>query len=188
VVSDVSFPELMARVRGGDQDAMAAVVGRFTRRLLALARGRLARRKADPEDILQSVFRSFFDRYAVGQFEVESWDSLWGLLALITVRKCGHHVEYCQATCRDVGREHSPPAGWEALARDPTPAQAAMLTEVLERLLAGLHERERPILLLSLQGYSAGEVSAAVGRSERTVFRVLERVRKKLHRMHGGEG
>ena len=76
---------------------------------------------------------------------------------------------------RDVRREASPPADadWEALgrllARDPTPPEAATLTDLLEHLLQGLKEREREILVLHLQGYTQDEISARVGRAERTV-------------------
>ena len=44
------------------------------------------RQKVDPEDVVQSAFRSFFTRQAAGQFDVASWDDLWGLLVVITVR------------------------------------------------------------------------------------------------------
>jgi len=36
-----------------------------------------------------------------------------------------------------------------------------------------------------LQGHTAPEISTQVGRTERTVQRVLQRVKKKLVRIHG---
>ena len=127
--------------------------------------------------------------------EVDSWDNLWGLLACITLRKCGHRIKYFQAARRDVLREVSPTPlpdergmGWEAVAHDPTPAEAAILTETLEKVLAGLHERERPIVVLKLQGYTPAEISAQIGRSERTISRALRRVRKILDAMHADQG
>ena len=47
------------------------------------------RRQVDPEDVVQALFRSFFDRQAAGQFELENWNSLWSLLVRIAVRKGG---------------------------------------------------------------------------------------------------
>ena len=47
--------------------------------------------------------------------EVGSWDSLWGLLTVITLRKCSERAAYYRAQCRDVAREVSaPPAGEDA--------------------------------------------------------------------------
>jgi RNA polymerase sigma-70 factor (ECF subfamily) len=188
--ADDSFAELMARLRNRDDAAAAAVFHRYAARLIALARSRLGqevRQKVDPEDVLQSVYRSFFERQRGGQFEVEGWDSLWSMLALITLRKCANQVAHFRAACRDVRREvaagpDADPAG-EAPAGDPSPSEAAVLTEVVEQLLSGLEPRDREIVTLHLQGYSIPEISARVGWAERTVHRALERVRKLLRRM-----
>ncbi|HEV3204350.1 MAG TPA: sigma-70 family RNA polymerase sigma factor [Gemmataceae bacterium] len=192
---DPCFDELMARLRKGDQDAATEIFNRFTRQLITLARSRLdqlLRQKLDPEDVLQSVYRSFFDRHAQGQYDFQNWDTLWGILTLITIRKCGHRLEYYRAACRDIQREIADPlapditgTGWDAVARDPTPAEAAQLTETIEQLMAGLTDRERDMVSLRLQGHTAPEISTQVGRTERTVQRVLQRVKKKLVRIHG---
>src|SRR5579884_352482 len=131
--SQSSFADLMARLRAGEDRAASQVFQRFVARLIVLARGRLSgrlRQKVDAEDVLQSVFHSFFARYADGQFVLHDWDSLWGLLTSITLRKCARHAEHFQAARRDVRREAAPPAEgtWEAWARDPTPEEAAFLT------------------------------------------------------------
>lgn len=188
---DKSFDEVMARLRGGDEAAAAQVFRRFAQRLVALARSRLQplmRQKVDPEDVLQSVFHSFFTRYAGGQFDLKSWDNLWTLLTVITLRKCGRRVGYFRAARRDARREAAVSplesgTGWEAVARDPTPSQAAMLAEIVEHLLRGLEGRERQILVLSLQGRTVAEISTEVGCTGRTVRRVLTRVRDRLERM-----
>jgi RNA polymerase sigma-70 factor (ECF subfamily) len=183
-----TFPELMQRLRAGDDRAAALIFHEFARRLVGLARSRLdavMARKTDPESVVQSVFLSFFARQAEGRFELTDWDSLWGLLARITVRKCGHRIQHYRAARRDVGRETAPAAdessaSWEAIARDPTPSEAAALTETVEQLLAELNERDRQILVLSLQGSSVPEISERVGYTERTVYRVLGWVRQRL--------
>jgi RNA polymerase sigma-70 factor (ECF subfamily) len=189
---DDSFDGIINRLRSRDDSAAAAVFHRFAHRLIALARKRLdetARRKEDPEDVVQSVFRSFFARFDDNQFEFASWDSLWTVLTLMTVRKCANRMEYLHAACRDVRREVSresfpaSPATWEMLATDPTPSQAAVLTEIMEQLMQGLAAPDRDIISLQLQGYTIPEMSAHTGRSERTVSRILERARKRLCRM-----
>lgn len=197
MAQDLVFNELMDRLRGGDQDAAREIFTRFANRLIGLARTRLdppTRQKVDSEDVVQSVFRSFFARYADGQFDLGNWDNLWSMLTVITLRKCGHHIEHFHAACRDVQRELAAPPvtddshrSWQAIAREPMPSEAAMLAELVEQLMNRLDERERQMLSLSLQGYSVPEISAQVDRTERTVQRVLERVRKRLARMRAGD-
>ena len=96
---------------------------------------------------------------------------------------------YHRAECRDIAREASSPRGDEAalgpepFGREPTPLEAAMLSETIEQLLAGLDEEERPVLELSLQGYTTREISERLGRAERTVRLLREGVRHRLERM-----
>ena len=190
---DPAFADLMERLRGGDSGAAREVFRRFAQRLIGLARSRLdsqLRQKLDPEDVMQSVFRSFFRRQADGGLNADNWDRLWSLLAVITLRKCGHHADFFHAGSRDVRREEIPPgvdaaAAWEAIAREPRPDEVAMLTETVENLLRGLEPRDRAILEATLQGASVAEVSRQVGFSERTVERVLERIRQKLEGQRG---
>jgi hypothetical protein len=45
------------------------------------------RHLADPKDVVQSVYKSFFFRLGDGNLDVAYWNRLWDLLALINVRK-----------------------------------------------------------------------------------------------------
>jgi len=188
-----SFQGAMGRLRAGDQDAARELFERFVERLTALAGSRLSakmRRKVDPEDVVLSVFRGFFDRQAADQYQVPDWERLWGLLAAITIHKCQHVVEHYQAACRDVSAEDSvqrPPdesgAGWDVVARDPTPAQVAIFDETIVSLLHEFDERNGQIFLLVLQGWSIEEISNEIPCSERTARRVLDRVRLRLEEL-----
>lgn len=169
-----------------------AAFERFTRRLIGLARAHLDVRlqhKIEPEDVVQSVYRSFYVRYGEELTPAQGIEGLWPLLTLITVRKCADRVRYYQAERRNIAREAGPAPEdrlqpWqEAAGREPTPEHAAVLAETLENLLAGLDADERPIIELSLQGYSTQEVSERLGRAERSVRRLRERVRKQLERL-----
>jgi RNA polymerase sigma-70 factor (ECF subfamily) len=192
-----SFAQLMNRLRDHDQDAATAVFRRFADRLIALARARLdprTRRKVDPEDVVQSAYRSFFTRYDAGRIDVATWDELWSLLTVITVRKCANQVAHFRAQCRDVAGEIAADAradAWDALGaaidREPTASEAAMLVETVEQLLRGLDCDDRSIIELSLQGYSVTEISAQLGFAERTVRRLRERVKRRLQRMPAAE-
>lgn len=187
--ADESFTELMARLREGDDEAAAAVFRHFVRRLIAFTRGQLdtwVRLKTDPEDVVQSVYKSFFARYEAGQFAVADWDGLWGLLTRIAVRKCVNRVHFWQAARRESSREVSlssgeiSPEGNQLRAREPTPAEAAALTETLEQLMQGLPAFDREVLVLHLQGHDVPAISTQVARSERTVRRALEVARLRL--------
>ena len=167
-----------------------AVFEQFSRRLIGLARvhldGRL-KHKVDPEDVVQSAYKSFLLRYGDGALAAEGWDGLWGLLTLITIRKCADRARYYEADCRNVGREVGASSGsgsaplWLAAAgREPTPDEAVVLAEIVEDLLGRLGGDERMIVELSLQGYSTLEISEQTGRAERSVRRLRERVRKHL--------
>jgi RNA polymerase sigma-70 factor (ECF subfamily) len=173
----------MVRLQIGDDEAAQRVFERFGQRLIALARSRLdgrVRQKVDPEDVIQSVWKSFFLRQAQGQFDLRDWDSLWTILTLITVRKCGRWREHFQAGMRDVAVEVR---AWEVLDREPSPEEAAVLTETVEQVMRGLEGPQRDVVLLSLQGHTVAEVSTAVGRTRRTVQRVLREVRQRLEQL-----
>jgi len=193
-----SFDEVISRLRAGDQCAAAEVFDRFASRLIALARTRLhsrLRAKVDPEDVLQSVFRSFFVRQAEDKFTLRDWDSLWGVLVVITLRKCGRQVEWYGAKRRDVNQEmrlagdaeDSTGTDWEAIAREPSPAEATMLAETVEHLMRGLNDRQQTITMLRLQGHTVREISQHVERTEQTVRRVLREVKDRLERAGLGD-
>jgi RNA polymerase sigma-70 factor (ECF subfamily) len=184
-----SFDGLINQLRAGDDDAAARVFNRFARRILGLARQQLhaaLRSKVDPEDVLQSVFRSFFHRQRAGRFSIESWDSLWGILMVMTLRKCRRRIAYYRARRRDAQREkpwdeNKETDGDPALfAREPTPSEAAILIDIVGRLMAGLPEEDRAVLTLHLQGCTIAEIKAQTGRAMRTIRRILERIRRQL--------
>ena len=143
-----SFAKLEPKLRAGDQGAATEVFRRFGDRLIALARTKLdmrIRRKEDPEEVVQSAYGSFFSRYHAGNFDVSTWDSLWSLLTVITVRKCLNRTEYYLAQCRSVAGEldanswDDAAAGLsEAIDREPTPLEAAVLGETVEQMMHGL--------------------------------------------------
>ncbi|HET6880906.1 MAG TPA: sigma-70 family RNA polymerase sigma factor [Pirellulales bacterium] len=177
--------EFAVRLREGDEQAAQEIFDRFARRLVGLARTRLSslvRQQVDPEDIVQSTFRSFFVRHAKGDLDVRGWKNLWSLLAVITLRKCGHRTEYFYAACRDLHRQATSDSQivFAALAREPTPVEAAVMTESLSEVFATLDARDRSILEMKLQGESVSDISSALGCTERTVQRVLQRVREWL--------
>jgi RNA polymerase sigma-70 factor (ECF subfamily) len=192
MAEESSFQELLERLREGEEDAARQIFKQYAKRLIGLARVHLdssVRRKVDPEDVVQSVFKSFFVRMGNGQFDLDNRDSLWSLLVVITLRKCGHKVRDLHRKRQDIRKESTPQranddsaSSWQALALGPTPLEAAILAETVEQVFGGLKERERQVVELYLQGHEIAEIQAQVQRSEYTVRDVLKRVRKRLER------
>src|SRR5262245_50589686 len=78
-------------LKGGDDDAAAALWGRYFARLVRLAEARLGpahRRAADGEDVALSAIRCLCAGAAAGRFkELTDRDDLWRLLAALTMHK-----------------------------------------------------------------------------------------------------
>lgn len=177
---------------GPDRDAAAReLLSRYAARLVALARRRMSPRlqaKVAPEDVLQSVMRTFFRRLGAGEVELRGWAGLWGFLSLAVLRKCQKNSARYATASRDLGREVSlrieggDGEAWELSVpdREPTPDEEAAFLEELERLLIGLHDRDRQAIELTLAGDSPAAVSVQLGCSERTVRRTLELVRQRI--------
>ena len=55
-----------------------------------------------------------------------------------------------------------------------------MLAELMEEMLAGFEADDRAVLEMSLQGHGAIEISARLGRAERTVRRLREQAKTRL--------
>ena len=173
-------------------EASRALFEQFSHRLIGLARSHLDARlknKVDPEDVVQSAYKSFFLRYGDQTLATQGSEALWSLLTLITLRKCADRARYYRADCRDMNQEAGAPlAGeqefWrEAVSREPTPEHAIILAETVEKVLREVGDDERQVVELSLQGYSTQEISEQLSRAERSVRRLRERVRKYLEKL-----
>jgi RNA polymerase sigma-70 factor (ECF subfamily) len=183
-----SQPDFGDLLRPGEDSAAARLFRRFADRLIVLARNRLDERlrgKVDAEDVLQSVFRSFFRRQAEGHWDLAEESDPWRLLVRITVRKCHRRLDEFLAARRDVRREVGPAdAEQPAIDPEPTPDEAAMLADTAETVMSRLGtEVKRRIFELSLQGYGVVEISDRVGYYERGVERVRAEIRALLQKM-----
>jgi RNA polymerase sigma-70 factor (ECF subfamily) len=180
--------DLLARWRAGDQQAAAEMFRRYADRLIALARSRLSSKLAarvDPEDVVQSAYRSFFSDARDGRYDLQQDGGLWQLLVMITLNKVQHQVERHTSKKRGVDREVASadrvPQLPEALeGREPSPMAALVLTEEVEQLMRPLDAEQRRMLQMRLQGYNLEEIAAAAQCSEATVRRLLERVKRQL--------
>jgi RNA polymerase sigma-70 factor (ECF subfamily) len=176
---------LLDLLRAGDQQAARQVFVTYATRLLHLARERLSRRLArrvDPEDIVQSVFRTFFSRAREGRFTLDAEDDLGKILVGITVRKVLRQVAFHRAAKRDSGKETDPetdssPSLSDLCSVEPAPEAAVAFLDQLEHFLAGLAPRDRRVLEMRLQGYRNEEIARELGTSDRRIRRILKHIR-----------
>ncbi len=192
-----SVTRLIELLRSGDKTEreMAALLiwRRYFRDLLELARSNLnkrVRRREDEEDVVQSMYKSFCLRQQRGEFELAGRDALWKLLVTITLCKARNAAKAQGREMRDIARERTLPLGDETQsaqwmleqmdAAGPSPAEAAVLNEALERRLEALVDPElRQIALWRLEGYTNREIADRLDITERSVERRTERIRTK---------
>ena len=194
-MTDDESLELLARWKNGDEQAATEIFERYLARLTALARSRLSKKVravVDPEDVVQSAYRSFFRHAGDGRFTLKRGGDLWSLLAAITVHKVLRQVEFHGADKRTESAVRSINGSrWfvrpEAIAREPSPDEAVAVADELQDLIRQLLPRHQRILELRLNGDSSEDIAAATGRTTRTVQRVLQNVRLDLEMRLFGE-
>jgi RNA polymerase sigma-70 factor (ECF subfamily) len=193
---DDSAADLVARWRQGDEQAAGQLFRRYAPRLRALARSRLPAplaRLVDPDDVVQSACGSFFAGVRDGRFVFDTPGDIWRLLAAMTINKLQRHVERHATAKRALSRQRHF-GGESSLQRlgapnaaDATPSRAAALSDSLEQAMQGLDGIHRRIVELRLQNYQVEEIAALVGRSERTVRRVLDEMKERLRQAGIGD-
>src|SRR5207248_2352055 len=97
---ETSDRSLLRRFRGGSEDAATQLYLRYANRLMALARANRSTDLAarlDAEDIVQSVFRSFFQAARQGQYEVPEGEELWKILLVIALNKIRNQKAFHRA-------------------------------------------------------------------------------------------
>jgi RNA polymerase sigma-70 factor (ECF subfamily) len=176
---------LVRRFRAGEEDAATKLYLRYAHRLRALARKRCTGEFAgrfDADDIVQSVFRTFFQGVRRQAYDVPPGGELWGLLMVLALNKIRNQVEHHTAAKRAVHRTAPARAfdGRPDLTRDET--AAVFLRMVLDEQMAGLPAANREVIRLRIEGHEVGEIAERTGRSRRTVERVLQDFRTRLSR------
>lgn len=178
---------LLGRFQGGSQDAATMLFNRYARRLLTLARSRCSTgllQRVDADDIVQSVFRTFFGGAKKGQYVVPDGGDLWKLLAVIALNKVRTAATRHRAGKRNVKATVELTlldAATEAT-RSPEAEQAFLrldIGEALERLTA----TERKMIELRMEEFEVAEIAAKCGCSKRSTERLLGQARDKLKRI-----
>ena len=178
----------------GDQQGAELLFARYAARLTQVAEQHLGRRVAareGGEDVVQTVFRTFFRRSAAGQFQIDTSAQMWRLLVKITLQKVRTHARHHAAKKRSAAAEVRPEDdSWvpEALDREPDPAAAAELVDLMEAMLQGVPPLYCHVLELRLQGMVPADVARELNISRNTVYRALDLFKQRLLECGGKEG
>ena len=185
----IAFPDLVARVRAGDPRAAAALWRRFAGHVLRCIRRDFLtprqplRRDLESDDLAQEAWQSMFTTLRDGRDFASEGDFLRFLFAL--TRNCfrRHWRARLTAAKRSLRREERFDARrHDRPAPGPGPAEQAASAEERRRLLAGLPEVQRVIVLAVLDGERLAEAAARLGVSARTAQRHLDRIRQRCQR------
>jgi RNA polymerase sigma-70 factor (ECF subfamily) len=176
---------LLRRFRGGQPDAATELYLRYAARLRALVAGQTAPDLAprlDPEDIVQSVFRTFFRRVAGGQYDVPEGEELWTLFMIIALHKVRSAGSFHRAAKRDVRATAAslPDASTDPHFAAPDELALATLRMVIDELLGALPASMRTIVELRIEGHAVEEIAQRTQRSRRSVERGLHEFRARL--------
>ena len=174
---------LLRRLRGGQADAASTLYLRYALRIRRLAEEQLGAglsRRLDPEDIVQSVFRTFFRRTKCGQYDVPEGEELWKLLLIISLNKIRATARHHRSAKRDVGCTTS--LGERDIARNTASEEESRLAlrMTVDDLLGKLPAIHKEIVLQRIDGQGVAEIAARTKRARRTVERVLQSFRSKL--------
>jgi RNA polymerase sigma factor (sigma-70 family) len=161
---DVAF--VLGSARDGDSVAQKQIYSVFVDQLVAIASRRINERfrsKIAPEEIVQSVFASFFKRNDRREFQFEDWNDLWALLVKITVRKSINRVNRFKSSKRDIRKERRQSekqsnSSFFGAERQPSPHELVIFNECLDQLFDALTEKQQQIVCLRLQGWSNFEI------------------------------
>jgi RNA polymerase sigma-70 factor (ECF subfamily) len=175
---------LMERLHRGDHDAATHIYVRYADRLLGVARRHTPtdlQTRVDPEDVVQSVFRTFFRRAAGGAYAVPEGEELWKLFLVIALNKIRRLGKFHRARKRDVRQTQLiAPHGDDDAQEGGDSLRILELT--IDELLNQCPEHARQMVRLRVDGFEVSEIASRSGRSKRSVERVLQQFRELLTR------
>jgi RNA polymerase sigma-70 factor, ECF subfamily len=174
--------ELVRRAQADDKEAFEELVRRHQHRVFAVAGG-ILRRREDVEDVAQQVFVKAF--FSLKRFDQRAAFSTW--LYKITVNECWDLLRKKKVRPlvyeSDLSEEQVRQFGASEL-------QTSDATDILdrlearqrvERLLEGLDERDRTMLILKeVEGFAVEEIAEILDLNANTVKVRLFRARRRI--------
>lgn len=171
-----------AKLNEADENAMSELFDQYSGQLVKLASENIhptLKKRFDGEDIVQSVFRTFFRRHQEGKFQIDRAQQLWSLLVTITLCKTRSHTRRHLAEKRNA-RSEIKSGDFEFIDRNASREDAVALWEEINAVLAGLPPKASEILVARLQGNSKTEIAKELGVSRQTIYRILKLIEERL--------
>src|SRR6266849_7918613 len=174
--------ELVRRAQGEDQEAFEELVRRHQHRVFAVAGG-ILRRHGDVEDIAQQVFVKAY--FALKRFDQRAAFSTW--LYKITVNECWDLLRkkkvrplvYESDLSEEQARQLDGSEKHENLG--PDTSETLEMRQHVDRLLAGIDERDRMMLILKeVEGFAVEEIAQMLDLNANTVKVRLFRARRRI--------
>lgn len=174
--------ELVRRAQQEDQEAFEELVRRHQHRVFAVAGG-ILRRREDVEDIAQQVFvKAYFSLKRFDQRAAFStWlykitvNECWDLLRKKKVRPLVYESDLSEEQARQVISAEEKGGG------GPDISDRLEARERVERLLDGLDERDRLMLILKeVEGFAVEEIAEVLELNANTVKVRLFRARRRI--------
>lgn len=174
--------ELVRWAQGEDKEAFEELIRRHQHRVFAVAGG-ILRRREDVEDISQQVFvKAYFSLKRFDQRAAFStWlykitvNECWDLLRKKKVRPLVYESDLSEEQARQVM------TSGERGTTGPDASERLEARERVERLLQGLDERDRLMLILKeVEGFSIEEIAKVLDLNANTVKVRLFRARRRV--------
>src|SRR6266700_1139115 len=174
--------ELVRRAQREDKEAFEELIRRHQHRVFAVAGG-IVRRREDVEDIAQQVFVKAY--FSLKRFDQRAAFSTW--LYKITVNECWDLLRKKKVRPlvyeSDLSEEQARLVITSGEKENPGPdiSERIAARERVERLLEGLDERDRLMLILKeVEGFSIDEIAEVLNLNGNTVKVRLFRARRRV--------
>ena len=150
----------------------------FAARLLARAEAEIGQklgRLVDPQDVVQSAFRTFIRRAQnPNSFKgLPPETDLWGLLLVITLNKIRKAGNFHRAAKRSIDQTVGLMSDSTLVDRRPEDPDLLILRMTVEENLERVEPLKRQMLVMYLSGLPIEEIAEATNRAPRTVYRVI---------------
>ena len=174
--------ELVRRAQGEDQEAFEELLRRHQHRVFAVAGG-ILRRREDVEDIAQQVFVKAY--FSLKRFDQRAAFSTW--LYKITINECWDLLRKKKVRPLVYESDLSEEQAKQVIAAEgknssgPDISDRLEARERVERLLDGLDERDRLMLILKeVEGFAVEEIAEVLDLNANTVKVRLFRARRRI--------
>jgi len=186
--TELKFAELMEQVRLGSAEAVQQLLSHYGEPIYRAVRRRLHRKmraQFDSHDFVQAVWASFFSKQDLLE-RFERPEQLQAFLQTVAGNKV---VDECRKLLlrgkRDINRLHdnensSTENDIAPVSRDPSPSQVAVAKEQATRMTDGQPSYYQRIVDMRLDGATLEEIAASTGFSERTIRRIVKRIRRRV--------